>query len=280
MKYFITGSTGSIGRLIVKQLVEQKSEVIAMCRVPENSNLPKEVKVVKGDLTDGNVDKQIFKGVETLFLFPADGDIRPFLRTAKEAGVQHIIALSSLAVSAHFKRDLDSYSNKYHLAVEAAVREAGLKLTALRSGTFANNLLAWAPTIKMTKSVFLPFPDSAQALIHEADIAECVVALFGKPTKWGKVHELSGPKALTQREQVEKIGQALGVSLNCHRVTPEQFTTSVSQFMSAEIIKMILTYWEETTLQPDAIRTGYTELTGKPGRTFEQWTEDHVGQFR
>jgi len=280
MKYFITGATGSIGRLIVKQLVEQKAEVIAMCRVPEKSNLPKEVRVVKGDLTDGNFDKRIFEGVETLFLFPAEGDMRPFLRTAKEAGVEHVIALSSLAVSAHFQRDQDSASYIHHLAIENSVREVGFKLTALRPGTFATNLLAWSPTIKMTKSVFLPFPDSAQAPIHEADIAECVVALFDKPAKWGKVYELSGPKALTQREQVEKLGQALGVSLNCHRVTPEQFTSSVSQFMSDEIIKMILTYWEETTLQPDIIRTGYTELTGNPGRTFEQWAGDHVGQFR
>ncbi|NOU46348.1 MAG: NmrA family NAD(P)-binding protein [Bacteroidales bacterium] len=280
MKYFITGATGSVGRQIVNQLVEQNAEVTAMCRVPENSNLPKEVQAVKGDLTDGNINKQIFEGVETIFLFPAEGDIRPFLRTVKEAGVRHVIALSSLAVSAHFQRDLNSFSNKYHLAVENAVREAGLKLTALRSGTFANNLLAWAPTIKMTRSVFLPFPDSAQALIHEADIADCVVALFAQPAKWGKVYELSGPKAITQREQVEKIGQALGVPLNCHRVTTEQFTSSVSQFMSTEIIKMILTYWEETTLQPDMIRTGYTEITGKTGRSFEQWAEDHVGQFR
>jgi len=50
--------------------------------------------------------------------------------------------------------------------------------------------------------------------------------------------------------------------------------------MSADIIKMILTYWEETTPQPDTIRTGYTELTRKTGRSFEQWAEDHVGQFR
>ncbi len=73
MKYFITGATGSIGRQIVKQLVEQKAEVIAMCRVPEKSNLPKEVQVIKGDLTDGNVDKRIFYGVETIFCSPPMG---------------------------------------------------------------------------------------------------------------------------------------------------------------------------------------------------------------
>lgn len=280
MKYFITGATGSIGRQIVKQLVEQKSKVVAMCRKPENANLPKEVRVVKGDLTNGNFDKSIFEGVETLFLFPADGDVRPFLIAAKNAGVQHVIALSSLAVSAHFQRDIGSASYIKHLAIENAVREVGIKLTALRPGTFANNLLAWATTIKMTKSVFLPYPDSAQAPIHEADIAECVVILLTQPSKWGKVYELSGPKALIQREQVEKIGQALGVSLDCHKVTPEQFTASVSRFMPAEIIKMLLTYWEETTKLPDNIKTGYTELTGKQGRSFEQWVNDHVGQFR
>jgi uncharacterized protein YbjT (DUF2867 family) len=280
MKYFITGATGSIGRQIVKQLVGKEAEVIAMCRVPEKSNLSKEVQIVKGDLTDVNVDKRIFEGVETLFLFPAEGDIRPFLRTAKEAGVGHVIALSSLAVSAHFQRDVDSVSNKHHLAIENSVREVGLKLTALRPGTFANNLLAWSPTIKMTKSVFLPFPNSAQAPIHEADIAECVVTLFTNPEKWGKVYELTGPKALTQREQVEKIGLALGIPLNCHQITPEQFTSSVGQFMPVEIIKMLLTYWEDTTKQPDPIKTGFEEITGKTGRSFEQWANDHVGQFR
>lgn len=280
MKYFITGATGSIGRQIVKQLVGQKAEVVAMCRVPEKSNLPKEVRTVKGDLTDGNIDKNIFNGVETIFLFPAEGDMRPFLRSAKEAGVWHVIALSSLAVSAHFERDLESASYKHHKAIEDSVREVGLILTAIRSGSFANNLLAWSPTIKMTKSVFLPFPNSAQAPIHEADIAESVVTLFTNHEKWGKVYELTGPKALTQREQVEKIGLALGVSLNCHQITPEQFTSSVSQFMPAEIIKMLLSYWEDTTKQPDPIRTGFIEITGKIGRSFEEWANDHVYQFR
>ncbi len=166
------------------------------------------------------------------------------------------------------------------MSIENSVREVGIKLTALSPGTFANNLLAWSPTIKMTKSVFVPYPNSAQAPIHEADIAECVVALFTNPAKWGKVYELSGSKALTQKEQVEKIGLALGVSLNCHQITPEQFTSSISQFMPVEIIKMLLTYWEETTKQPDPIKTGFAELTGKTGRSFDQWSNDHVEQFR
>jgi uncharacterized protein YbjT (DUF2867 family) len=126
----------------------------------------------------------------------------------------------------------------------------------------------------------LQFPDSSQALIHEADIAESIVTLFFQSSKWGKIYELSGPKAITQREQVETIGKALGVPLNCQRITPEQFTASVSQFMPADIIKMILTYWEDTTIQPDPIRTGFTELTGKPGRSFEIWVNDHIEQFR
>lgn len=279
MKYFITGATGTIGRQIIKQLIEKNADIVAMCRVPENSNLPKEVKTVKGDLTDA-VDHQIFEGSETIFLFPAQGNLRPFLNTACEAGVKHVIALSSLAVSAHFPRDLNSPSYKHHLAIEEAILESGLKLTALRPGTFANNLLAWSPTIKMTKSVFLPYPDSSQAPIHEADIAESVVALFNDPSKWGKVYELSGPKALTQREQLNSISRSLGVSLTCHQVTPEQFSASVSKFMPAGIIQMLLNYWEDTTKQPDPIRTGFAELTGKTGRSFDEWARDHVEQFR
>jgi uncharacterized protein YbjT (DUF2867 family) len=280
MKYFITGATGSVGSLIVDQLIKLDAKVIALTRNPEKSKLPKEVSLIQGNLTQGNFDISIFEGVESLFLFPAEVEIKPFLRNVKDAGVRNIVLLSSLAVSAHFQRDLNSASYKHHLLIENNVREFGFNLSVIRPGTFANNLLAWSPTIKMTKSVFLPFPDSKQAVLHEADIADCAVELLTKPKKRGKVYELSGNVALSQREQVAVIGKILGIPLNCYQITPEQFIESTNKYMSAEIIKMLLTYWEDTTLEPDPIRTGYVEITGRNGRSFEQWVDDHINQFR
>ena len=48
--------------------------------------------------------------------------------------------------------------------------------TVLRPGDMANNLRYWAWTIKSAGSVFGPYPTSAQAPIHEADIAAVAAA--------------------------------------------------------------------------------------------------------
>ena len=48
----VTGATGNVGRQVVSQLLATDVQVRAMARSPESADLPRQVEVVRGDLTD------------------------------------------------------------------------------------------------------------------------------------------------------------------------------------------------------------------------------------
>jgi uncharacterized protein YbjT (DUF2867 family) len=279
MSHLITGATGAIGRHIVSQLVATGAEVRAISRKPDQANLPAGVKVFGGDLTRSRLQDGAFDDVRSVFLFPADGDIKPFLGKAKAAGVEHIVALSSLAAAAEFPRDLNSASYRHHLAIEKAVEASGIAYTFLRPGSFANNLRFWAHTIKTSKMVFGPYPQSSQALIHEADVAAVATAILTTDGHKGAKYALTGPESLTQVEQLKTIGAAIGQELTYQAITPEQFMQSMSQFMPTDIIQTMLDYWSDTVEQPDVVRPTVEQITGRPARTLAQWANDHASDF-
>jgi len=279
MSYLITGATGAIGRHIVDQLVATGAEVHALSQRPDQANLQTGVKVFAGDLTSTRIQDGVFDEVKRVFLFPADGDIKPFLGKAKAAGVEHIVVLSSLAAAAEFPRDLNSASYHHHRAIEKAVEAAGIAYTFLRPGSFANNLRFWAHTIKTTRTVYGPYPQSAQALIHEADVATVAVTILITEGHKGAKYALTGPESLTQADQLKTIGAAIGQELTFQAITPEQFTQSMSQFMPTGIIQTMLDYWSDTIEQPDVVRPMVEQITGRPARTLAQWATDHVSDF-
>lgn len=279
MTILVTGATGAIGRLVVDRLVAQGHRVHTLSRKPAAS--AQGVTAFAGDLTGSQFDPALWRDIEALFLFPAwGGPIDAFLAQAKAAGVEHAVVLSSLAAAQEFARDANSSTALHHLSIEAAVLRSGLKSTVLRPGSFANNLRQWAPTIRSQKAVFGPYPESAQALIHEADIADCAAAALTESRFRGRTYALTGPEALTQREQLNRIGAVLGQELTYHQITPDQFRASVAPFMPESVVHMLLDYWSDTERVPDAVRGGVTELTGRPARPLAEWARDHVADFR
>lgn len=280
MTHLITGATGAIGRIIVDQLVAAGADVAALTRKPDEANLPAAVKVFQGDLTQSEFPEGLLAGVKRIFLFPVYGNIHPFLSQGKAAGVEHIVVLSSLAAAAEFPRDLDSPSYRHHRGIEQAVDASGMQYTFLRPGSFANNLRFWAHTIKTMRTVFGPYAQSAQALIHEADVADVAVAVLKAADQHrGAMYRLTGPESLTQVEQLMTIGAAIGQELRFQEISPEQFTQSMSQYMPADIIQMMLDYWCDTVDQPDIVRPDVEQITGRPTRTLAQWAADHAADF-
>jgi uncharacterized protein YbjT (DUF2867 family) len=279
MAYLITGATGSIGGHVVTQLLALGADVHVLTRKPDQAQFPSTVKVFGGDLATGAVQEGAFDGVQSMFVFPASGDMRPFLAHAEAAGIERCVVLSSLAAAGEAPRDLHSPSYHHHRAIEQAVAGSGLAYTFLRPGSFANNLLFWAYTIKNMSMVAGPYPQSAQSLIHEADVADVAVTVLTTDGHAGQQYQLTGPECLTQIEQLNTIGAAIGRGLTYRLVTPAEWSQSMRQFMAEDIITMLLEYWSDTVAQPDLIRPTVTQITGKPGRTLAQWAADHAATF-
>ncbi|GAA3282703.1 NAD(P)H-binding protein [Dactylosporangium vinaceum] len=280
MTILVTGATGAVGRRLVGVLAAGGERVRAVSRKPERAGLPAGVEVAGADLGGGAaIGAELFGGVDRMFVFPFEQGVPELVEAAVSAGVEQFVVLSSLAAAGEFPRDIGSASYTHHLGVERAVMALTDGWTILRPGTFANNLLSWGWAIKAGLPVRAPYVRSAQAPIHEADIAEAAAAVLMEGGHAGAIYALSGPESLTRAEQVAAIGAGIGRDLEVVEISPEEFRQDVGQFVPPEIIAMLLDYWSDTVAAPDPVRSGVRDLTGHSGRTLVQWARDHRSDF-
>jgi uncharacterized protein YbjT (DUF2867 family) len=278
MTILVTGATGAVGRHLVGTLAQRNASVRALTRKPEEAQLPEGVEVVAGDLTEAStLGPEVFEGVDRAFVFPAQG-VEAFVEAATTAGVHRFTVLSSLAAAMEFPRDHGSASQLHHSVVEAAVTERTDAWTILRPGTFANNLLSWAWQIRSGAPIRAPFLSSAQAPIHEYDVAEAAAESLLTDDHLGTVIAMTGPEALTRAEQVATIAKVLDRDIPVVEITPEEFRAEAGQFIPEPVMKMLLDYWSDTLTTPDRPRS-VTPVTRRAGRTLTQWAADHRADF-
>jgi uncharacterized protein YbjT (DUF2867 family) len=60
--------------------------------------------------------------------------------------------------------------------------------------------------------------DAATSPIHERDIAAVGVRALLNPEHAGRSYALTGPRSLTQRDQVRLIGEAIGAELSFEEI--------------------------------------------------------------
>ncbi|MDP9227190.1 MAG: NAD(P)H-binding protein [Actinomycetota bacterium] len=273
----VTGPTGQVGRHLVSELLSAGHRVRALSRTPETANLPEAVDVLAGDFA-GELPDGLFKDVDSAFVFAAGG-AASFVEAAAAAQVPRLVLLSSLAAALEHERDHGSFSQLHHSAIEDVVRASGTSWTILRPGTFANNLLTWAQPIRYTGGVTGPYPTSAQAPIHEADVAAAAAVVLASTGHYGKTYPMTGPQALCRTDQLAAIGAAIGRELTFTENTPDEFRAEMAKYGVADgIVKMLLDYWSDTVDSPDVVRSPEV-LTGRPARTLADWARDHAADF-
>ena len=280
MSILVTGATGSVGRHVVTALLGAGHQVRAVTRDSTRAGLPAAAEVVTADLGEAaTLTQAVFEGVDSVIVFPVEGGVADLVDGALQAGVQHFVVLSSLAAAQEHPRDIGSASAVHHLAVEDAVTSRTEDWAVVRPGTFANNLLSWAHQIRSGLPIRAPYVDSAQAPIHEADVADALVATVTEfDAHRGSKVAITGPQALTRRQQVEVISQAIGRQIALVEISPEQFRQETSAFIPDDITTMLLDYWRDTTTQPDQVRS-IEDRYGLHSRTTTEWAQDHRTDF-
>ncbi|MEV6692245.1 NAD(P)H-binding protein [Micromonospora sp. NPDC051196] len=295
MTILVTGATGNVGRLVVEGLVAAGAGVRALTRDPGTARLPGGVDVVAGDLADPSTLASAFDGIQRLYLYPVPATAREVVGRAVGAGVQHIVVLSSGAVTAGFDTD-------YHLPVEQAVEASGVAWTHVRPGEFMlNKLWLWGPTIRAERVVRDPFPDAAWCPVHERDIADVAVTALLNTGHAGRAYDVNGPQFISRRHQVRAIAEAISEDVRLEVVTPDrarQLYREQGGFAAANA-DFLLGFEDysgnDTGLvgdQPDPAAAAPSDpapvgplptaeqVTGRPARTFARWAQDHADDFR
>ncbi|MBB5085126.1 NAD(P)H-binding protein [Nonomuraea endophytica] len=281
MTILVTGATGTVGRHVVDRLVAAGRPVRALTRNPENAGLSVGVDVVQGDLNrPGDLS---FDGVRGVFLIAGlfDPDhatdlARVFVNRAVAAGVTRIVCMSGAAVTA---RRAGSFEMLH--AVEQVVEESGATWTHVRPGEFAvNKLDVWGESIRKEDMVRNAYPDGVGVPIHEKDIAEVVAIALLRDGHGGQAYDLTGPEALTHRQQAETIGAGLGRPIAFEGLTFGQARQAyIEAGIPMEIAEYVLCYQAEYADEPPQVSPTFEQVTSRKGRTLAQWAADHADEL-
>lgn len=274
----VTGATGRVGGSVLSQLRDTGATVRALVRNPRRAALPDGVDVVRGDLADPGSLGPALAGVDSVFLvwptIAADHAAPDTIATiAKHA--RRVVYLSANGVnSASTDGILGS-----HARLERLIEDSGLEWTFLRPTGFAANTLGWAPQIRAEGVVRWVHGAARRSLIHERDIAAVgVVALTGDGHA-GTRPVLSGPRAITQVEQAQAIGRAIGRPARFEEVGPDDARRSIFADLPPEAVDGILAAHAAMVTDPEPVTTTVERLTGTPPRAFADWAADHAADF-
>ncbi|WP_433243599.1 NAD(P)H-binding protein [Streptosporangium sp. CA-135522] len=271
----VTGGAGNVGADIVRQLLDAGEKVRVITRNRGGRSFPDEVEVVPGDLTRPETLPAALTGVERAFLFPVFNAVDGFLDAAREAGLRHVVLLSSSTVTF----PTPGWIGQQHLRLERAVEASRLPWTFVRPGAFMTNDLVWAPQVVDGGVVRGMYGDAALAPVDPRDIAAVAVrALLDRRT--GEAFLLTGPQSLTQIDRVRIIAETIGRPLRFEEQPREQFREQMLLHgMPAPVIDELIDGLAARDGKTEQVSPAVEEVTGRPPFTYAQWVARHAADF-
>jgi len=178
------------------------------------------VEAVPFDYADTNSFQHALEGVTGVFLVspPMEPEaqqlLAPFVESARDAGVPHLVFLSALGA--------DQNEGAPLRGVEHAVIDSGIPWTILRPNFFMENFSSGflAPMIKDHGSIFLSAGDGRTSLVSTEDIADVATAAF-RDGLAGEEYALTGSEALDHTEVAQAISAVIGRNIAYHDIPEE-----------------------------------------------------------
>ncbi|MBW3705855.1 capsule biosynthesis protein CapD [Streptomyces griseus] len=273
----VTGATGNIGRELLRQLDGADVRVLTRDATRAAAGMPAGVEVTEGDLGRPDALKSALRGARSLFLIPGVGDDTGTLDAARDAGVEHVVLVSSITVMTHPHLG----PARANLAVERRLRESGMEWTVLRPTQFASNTLWWARSVRDESVVRVPYADVGLPTVHPADIAAVARAALTGPEHRGRTYPLTGPKRISPRRQAGELGRVLGREVACVGITREEAYPPMAAMMGSEVADSVLDLMggdvNDALL---AVHDTVARVTGSPARPYRRWAEENADAFR
>lgn len=277
----VTGATGNVGRPLIQSLAAAGEQVTAVSRriadVPDGvrDSTPKGVRRLQADLSQPETLKPALDGAKAVFLltaaeFLANGNMKDVMEVVEASGVQRVVLLSSQGVG----------TKRHPSDIEDAVTQSGLGWTMLRPGNFASNAFQWAESIRTQRMMAAPFADIALPAIDPDDIAEVAAAALRDPSHAGNSYTLTGPAAISPRQQAEVIGQVVGEPVEFVELSRDEARSRMLTYMPAPVVEATLGALGTPTPAEQEVSPDVEKVLGRAARTFTDWVTRNLPAFK
>jgi uncharacterized protein YbjT (DUF2867 family) len=277
----VTGATGTVGGALLRLLAARGASVRAMSRHPELGHLPEGIEPFAGDLGDPDAVRRALAGVRRVFLLTGGPDgprqDQIMATAAAESAIQYVVKLSVLGIS----EGADDPFTRWHREGENAILGSGLPCGFVRPGAFMSNTLHWVQSIAAARSVAAPFGDLPVAAVDPVDIAAVAYHLLVQPGPSGAAYPLTGPEALTPRQQVAVLAGLLGRPLDFVGQTAEESRDQMVEYGFDPLLADAVVASMGSPLRGHGRTPLPTvrQVTGLAPRTFRDWSITHLTAF-
>jgi uncharacterized protein YbjT (DUF2867 family) len=268
----VTGATGNIGRPLVAALAAAGEQVNTVSRGEAEST--EYVTHYRADLSEPATLKSALDGAAALFLLTRDPalDLDPVLAEAAAAGVGRVVLVSSIRTVS--RGDLSQQG------FEGAVRNSGLDWTILRPGAFHSNAAGlWGERIRGERMVKAPFGDVAHPAIDPADIAAVAAKALTEDGHAGESYAITGPAAISPREQTAAIAEAIGETVRFVEQTRDEAFAAFSRIWPPEVVEGTLTVMGDPNEVERRVTGEVERLLGRPATSFGDWAKRNAAAF-
>jgi NAD(P)H dehydrogenase (quinone) len=228
MSIVVTGATGSLGRLVVEELLARgvaPGDVVAGGRAVEKlaDLADRGVRTARIDYDAPATLEAVLAAGDTLLL--VSGSVpgarveqhRAVVDAAARAGAARIAYTSILGAD-----DTPLVLAPDHQATEQAIRGSGLPFTLLRNGWYTENYASGMAQAKVTGVVAGSAGDGRVASATRADYAAATAAVLTGDGHENAVYELSGDTAWSFDDLAAAYAELLGRDVTYQRLTPDE----------------------------------------------------------
>lgn len=272
--FLVLGATGTVGKQVVKELLNTKQKVRILSRYLEKCKFPNEVEIFIGDLNKEETLKDVFKDAYGVhFISIGDEKYTPL------SNGKNII---ELAEKSGIKRATILWNGEGNeSSLEKAIKTSNLEWTILQPQEYMANALGWKQAIIEKNEVKEPFGDRPTAAIHESDIGNVVASILVNGGHNKKTYTLTGPEVLTPRKRVEGISIALNREIKFQELNEEQTRARWKEWgLPNETMDYLYEWYGNTPAQGYTITSVVKEVTGKPASDFKKWLLDNIDKFK
>lgn len=257
-KVAVFGASGTIGRAVVKRLIQEGHSVTAVVRAGSDHALAEfeQATIVTADVGNpADLPQRVFASSphDAVISCLASRSGAPkdawaidyqansnLLTAAKQAGVAQFVLLSAICV----QKPLLAFQHA-KLAFEAELQQSGLRWSIIRPTAFFKSLSGQLGRVKQGKP-FLIFGDGALTRckpISDRDLAAYIVGCLDQADRHNAVLPIGGPgPAVTLRQQGEMLFELTGKEPRFQSVPPGLFKLA-SKLLSFGALGVGLSGW-------------------------------------
>jgi NAD(P)H dehydrogenase (quinone) len=287
MTIAITGAAGHLGRLTAQLVLDRvpADELVLVTRRPDElaDLIAAGAPVRHGDFDEPDGLPEAFRGVDRLLLISTDvlgnrvAQHTAAIDAAATAGVGHVLYTSGLNAGSA----LPLVVSHDHGATEQAIRDRGLRWTALRNGLYAEFQVGAAARAAASGRLVHNNGDGATAYVSRDDCAAAAAAVLTTDGHEDAAYDITGPELVTQAQLAALVADITGRPVEAVAIDDDEATQNlVAAGLPAEAAAAYASFGT-------AIREGVLggvspavrDLTGRDPRSLREVLEAHRSEI-